>query len=1112
MQRFSWTCLLCVCSLGLLSPREPVRADQPPSQVDLEFFEKKIRPLFAENCYACHGDKKQRAGLRLDTLAGLKKGGDRGPAIVPGEPDKSLLLHAVGYTDMELRMPPKGKLKPEQLADLARWIKLGAPAPTEQARAAAVTFDFAERLKHWAYQPVKRHTPPNVKDRDWPLTPVDAFILEKLEAKGLRPAPPFDRRSLIRRATFDLLGLPPMPGDVEDFVRDERPDAYARLVERLLASPHYGERWGRHWLDLVRYAETLGHEFDYDIHHAWRYRDYIVRALNSDVPYDQLVVEHLAGDLLTDPRRHPAERLNESVVGTASAWFGEGKHGPVDLRQEQAERIDNQIDVLGKAFLAQTIACARCHDHKFDAIPTQDYYALFGYFKSSRYQQAFLDPPERFDTPKRQLEAIEQKIKSTLGPAWVEEAKRMPAYMISAREHLAAEGNKRPTIAELAARQKLDADLLQRWVQALSSEQLRSPDHPMHEWSMLAMRSGPGDQPIAQRAAARRAQLVEIDRQSARRNEGGATRRFEGFDSGTPDTWYASGHAFPSRVTVEDTLLPNLRLAGRGWVHSGFLSRRLEGELRSLTFTIDQPYIHIRTLGHGGRINLVIDGFTIIRDPIYGVLSVDVNHEAPQWRTMRVEMWLNHRAHLELLDTTTPHPSIGLGPEAVAGKPGDGYLAVDEIWFSSVPQPPTLPPVQLSTRVLREPESLSIETLANRYADEVSVLARHWAQPKSGSLGESAGLSALVNWLLAEGLLDIKPATALVAAYEAAEQAIPAAARAPALADGTGEDEQVYLRGNYRTPGERAPRRLLTAVAGAKQPAPPTGSGRLELARRLANADNPLFARVIVNRLWHHHFGKGLVRTTDDFGHMGEPPTHPELLDYLATELVRQGYSLKALHRLILLSRVYQLGSEADPRAITVDADNRLWHHRPPRRLEAEAIRDTLLAVAGALNTRMEGPSIPPHLTPFMEGRGRPGAAGPLDGYGRRSIYLNLRRNFINPMFLAFDYPTPFTTIGRRSVSNVPAQALTLMNDPFVLEQARAWARQALGRAESTEQRLTWLYLRAFARPPDAAELSAALEFLSAQAGAQPTPATHLAAWTDLCHVLFNAKEFVFVR
>jgi hypothetical protein len=407
----------------------------------------------AENCYQCHGPERQRSKLMLSSLAAILKGGQRGKALVPGKPDESLLIRAVGYGDAMLRMPPRGKLKDGQIADLVTWIKMGAPGPVKANQPPAAPssggeFNFDERRKYWAYQPVIARQLPSVSDPAWCGRPVDRFILARLDTARLTPSSPAERRTLIRRVAFDLTGLPPASNEVEAFLADGSPDAYERLVDRLLASPRYGERWGRHWLDVVRYCETLGFEFDYDLYHAWRYRDYVVRAFNADLPYDQFVVEHIAGDLLAEPRRNPHDGSNESILATGFFWMTEGKQTPVDIRQEQTDWIDNQIDVLGKALLAQTIACARCHDHKFDAISTRDYYALSGYLKSSRFQQAFIDPPERIAAQVEELAALKAKIRgravAELPDAWLLQLAQASRYLLAAHRARAGDPKLEP--------------------------------------------------------------------------------------------------------------------------------------------------------------------------------------------------------------------------------------------------------------------------------------------------------------------------------------------------------------------------------------------------------------------------------------------------------------------------------------------------------------------------------------------------------------------------------------------------------------------------------------------------------------------------------------------
>jgi cytochrome c553 len=1049
--------LLHLLPLGNVCPAAQA-ADATPEGI--EFFEKKVRPVLVAHCYPCHSAdaKKLRGHLLLDNRAGLLKGGESGPVVVPGQPEDSRLIKAVGYQDDVLRMPPRGKLADEHIADLTAWVKMGAPWPdTAGSRtvSAKAAFDLQERRKHWCFQPVQNHAPPAVKRADWLRSPIDSFVLAQLESKGLAPALPADKRTLLRRVTYDLIGLPPAPAEIDAFLADDSPDAFEKVVDRLLASPQYGERWGRHWLDLVRFAETAGHEFDMEMPEAYQYRDYVIRALNADVPYDRFVIEHVAGDLLAEPRRHPTERFNESILGTGFWFLGESKHSPVDVRADEADRMDNQIDVFSKAFLGLTLSCARCHDHKFDAISTKDYYALLGYLLSSRQDRAFLDD----------LGPVQEKVRQL--------------------QEIRAERRKLPPVLE---------------------KHLSDQIEPQVSWSIHQMRYLRKDKKKLEKFEEGKQILVQ--EMNATLAEAAEKLRnaivFADFSKGSWKEWFVSGTAFgqgPSQAgdgTMTGPLLPS------GWAHSGALSPKLEGVLRSPTFLISKKYVHLHLGGKKARVNLVLAGLQQIRDPIYGGLTFKLSDSwngELGWRTQDVSMWIGQRAYIEIIDD------------------GDAVVAVDQVLFSDDPPPPPLPSRTL-LRILENPKTRSWEDLEHGLRQVFQESLKQWI---GGTLAAQPDANDRVDLLndLYEGARSLSEEQASdpavkaynqeIAKYQEIEATIKPSRRGLTMADGSAVNEYVFIRGNHKNLGEEVPRRFLEAIAGPSQPAPARGSGRLELAQRLVDSSNPLLPRVLVNRLWKHHFGEGLVRSVDNFGVLGEEPSHLELLDYLARELVRRGWSIKSMHRLLVLSSTYQMASRAEAAADEADPRNRLLHRMPIRRLEAECIRDAVLAASGRLDRRMFGPGVLPHLTPFMAGRGKPTHTGPLDGAGRRSVYLNVRRNFLTPLFLAFDYPIPFTTIGRRSVSNVPAQALALMNNPFVVQQAELWAKRALAEPGLTpRQRVTNLYVTAFGRPPTDAELAEALAFLEEQ-GKQYGRAEDVRAWSDLCHVLYNVKEFIFI-
>lgn len=1109
-----WKCLtfagvlMLGCSWGIhiaSAAESPVATAQ-----EVEFFEKEVRPLLATHCYQCHSvDKKQKGGLVVDSLEGLLTGGDTGPSVIAGNSSESRLIQAIRYEDTDLKMPPKGKLKEEEIAVLAKWVDTGAkwpanPTPGAPKGPAKGEFNLAERARHWSFQPLADVQPPTVKQADWPTTDSDRFILAALEAKGLHPAPQTDKRSWLRRVNFDLIGLPPSPAEIDAFLADETPQAYEKVVDRLLDSPHYGERWGRHWLDLVRYAETYGHEFDYEIPNSWRYRDYVIRALNADLPYNKFVIEHIAGDLLPEPRRHPTEKFNESVIGTGFYWLGEAKHSPVDIRAEEAARVDNQIDVLCKTFMGMTVSCARCHDHKFDPIPTKDYYALFGFLQSSRMQQAFIDDPEpwarRLENLRAQESDLSQVARQALHTVRTEQIAHVWPKLSSAKEiNVADDAVLKSTAAQLG----VAPELLGRYLTEIKAA-AQDVSHPLHTWATLA--SVAAEQfPTARADLARR--LTDLTAKSKQPN----ADSYDLVDFHRPDygDWFVSGHAFGDRpVGTADLLrmqalqraLPSGLQAGVA--SSGILSPRLRGVLRSPTFTLDRSRIWIRAAGKDVRVRLVMDEFHLIQNPIYGGLAISPpSPDKFTWMEMDVGMWPGHRCYLEFIDDS------------------DGTIAIDRIVMTNGGPPPDAPS---STAVeLAGDENLksSVE-LQSRLQQLLQQAAAFGERDQESS---KPSVAELATWLYRDGVFGSVPAavaqqpaetqakfTQQATAFAKFEAEIPVPARAIAMTDGTPENERVFIRGNHKTQGEEVPRRLLE-VLGANQPVITQGSGRLELAERIVDPKNPLTARVIVNRIWLHHFGEGIVRSPDDFGLMGQLPSHPELLDFLAREFMQDGWSMKRMHRRLLLSSTYRMASQGDAAADEADPQNRLWHKMPVLRIEAEIIRDSILTMSGRLNHKQFGPGVLPYLTAYMNGRGRP-TSGPLDGDGRRSIYINVRRNFLTPMLQAFDYPIPFTTIGRRTVSNVPAQALCLMNNQFVTQQAEMWGKQLVGQVQQTPTaRVQGMYIAALSRPPSEQELADGLEFIASQTPLYPADQQYR-AWADYAHILFNVKEFIFLK
>ena len=1058
-----------------------------PNPEGLELFEKQIRPILHQRCVGCHGarSRKPGGGLVLDVPSAILRGGDRGAPVRPGKPDESILIQALRYEVKGLLMPPTGKLPEEQLQHFVRWVELGAPVPsggagTLPAAAGGGTVAAGKsdpRRRHWSFLPLRPTPIPAVRDSRWASGPVDRYVLSALENKGLRPAPRADRRTWIRRVTFDLVGLPPTPAEVQAYVEDRAPGAEARVVDRLLSSPHFGERWGRHWLDLVRYAETDGHEFDFDKTGAHHYRDYVIRALNADVPYDQFVTEHIAGDLLPKPRTHPEQGFNESVLGTGFWWLGEGKHSPVDLREEQSDQIANQLDVFSKTFLGLALGCARCHDHKFDPLPAKDYYALFGYLKSSRFALVDVHSPAAKAEKAAKLSEIAARVDAAEQSRLREALKPWSAHLDQLLGTAAVNVSAAP------------APLARAWSELRTGNPRKDGYGPFPH---LAPRL---------RSLGDSARLATLRKEMGTSEPVGLTP-FAEFDGSDFGGWRTDGEAFGARPTnrLSLHLASPGSLVEPGSAYSAGASDRLTGALRSPSFTINKPFILYRAAGKDCKSNLIIDGFQRIRAPLYGGLTVGFDH-GPQyrWVVQDVSKFIGHRAYIELID------------------PGFGWMSVDRIAFADRAAPDELG--QLVARLAAGADSLA--SLNRAWREYARATEASWENGELDRLVDRRSRVDFLNWALTSPELTLVEPEASCAAPSAAtaadlaerkqlEETIAAPDWAMSLVDGYGEDEPVHVRGSHKTPGIMAPRSFLQLFTPAPAPAPTDSSGRLILAKDLLTRSRGLAARVVVNRVWQHYFGEGLVRTPDDFGLRGEKPSHPELLEYLANRLSSPvpagfGWRLKPLHRLIALSAVYGMSSKADAAGARLDPQNRLLHRMPVRRLEAEAIRDSVLALSGHLDRTMFGPGVMPHLTAFMDGRGRPGSSGPLDGAGRRSVYLAVRRNFLTPMFLAFDFPIPFSTMGKRTVSTVPAQALVMMNNPFILNEAARWAGKIQGAGGDAGRRVEELYQSAFGRPPTASEAKQALTFLQERGG------DTVEAWTDVCHALFNLKEFCFL-
>jgi hypothetical protein len=981
----------------------------PPAE-DLEFFESEVRPLLVTHCSECHsaeaGDPE--GGLSFDSRADFLAA--EGVAVA-GHPDASLLVKVVRY-DGDLQMPPDGKLPADAIRTIEEWVRRGLPWPDDGKQATIAAFDIAARkAEHWCWHPPQAVAPPAVKNVGWCRNDIDRFTLARLEAAGLEPTSEAPREVLVRRASEILTGLPALAEDVVRVTADPDPLAYEKYVDHLLGSSHYGERFARHWLDVARYGETRGHEFDFPIPNAWQYRDWVVRAFNADLPYDQFVREQIAGDLVNSPRL-TAGGANESVIGTGFWLLGEEVHAPVDIRQDEADRIDNRVDTFGKAFLGLALGCARCHDHKFDAISDEDYYAIAGMVMSSSYRQVPFETLEYNRGIAARLAAIDATLHRELLPL-IETVTGVTVLPDAASNDVAATAGETvlANYTKMNAATPIIADAAAwEWVPA-GQPTIVTPNEE-------------GRIPI-------RVELLG----HARSNAVWATTKSTGERDSKP-------------LGDVDRAGRVLRTPKRR-VTEGVLWHRVRGNLQIFT---------------------VVDSHVILQGgPLHGpnLMTVDTKGE---WE------WIKQDLRRDIKDWDAGHV-VHVEYAAISGAAG-----VAE----------TVAVIEQPTRVdSAEPVRVN-ERLASADLDWTTEAAVALLDKAKRSLAERAAI-----------LADAK----LVSAT------------APALLDGNGIDQFVLLKGSAARPGAISRRRFLEAIDGPAQPEwPRHSSGRKELADRVLDPANPLTSRVIVNRVWHHLFGRGLVPTTDNFGKLGEAAADPlaqALLDTLAVRFIAEGWSVKRLVREIVTTSTWRMASAPSARGVGLDPLNLLMHHHPLRRLEGEAVRDKILAVSGRLDRTLGGPSVELFLSDFHEGRGRP-KAGPLDGAGRRSLYTKIRRNFLPSFLLAFDMPVPFQAMGRRNVTNVPAQALTLMNDPFVAEQATLWAKATLAdSAVSSAQRIDLMYRMAFARQPTAEEQSVALAFLAEQAkrhgGDFATDPQYEPAWSDLAHALINTKEFIFV-
>ena len=1098
------------------------------SPEDIEYFEKNIRPVLAENCYVCHGPQLQQKGLRLDSREAVLKGGARGPALVPGEPGLSLLMRVVRHEG--LVMPPAGKLQDGQIAALEKWIAMGAPWPKEAAQPLE-TGDpgFYEQItrEHWSFQPVAKPDVPAVRDAAWSGHPVDRFILASQEEKGLHPSEPAGRRTLARRLSFVLTGLPPTPAEVKEFVADPSPKAYERLAGRLLESPHFGEHWARHWMDVMRFAETFGNDWNYELHGAWHYRDYLIRAFNGDVPYDQLVREHIAGDLLENPRINHQEGINESSIGPAFYRLGEQGHDDCILfREVRTDVVDNQIDTLGKAFQGLTIACARCHDHKLDPIPTKDYYALYGVLSSSRLMTRTLDTPAVRAEPLDKLQALKPRIREDLAARWLAESRHIGERLQDAfttwksrPEPEASEEEKEEEPSKEERDEDDEKKKEKKPPKKLFENEKMGMEDPLFPW--VAVTNGePGPGVTALWAQLKKRYEKDSASRAAFNRE--YFEPFSDFRGGSLEGWYRDGHALAPGASPsgEFAVAPEGHQAVTGLlpagVHTHLLSEKLNAALHSPYVPGDKHFISIQVLG--GKLSAwraTLDNCMLSED--YAVLDSD----SMSWIRIPTKFEKHTYPFYVELVTRSDNPRIPDRPKRLPaatpelmGQPRS-YFGIARAVLHDCEAVPEDELTHMA-RLFEGPAPSTLEELGERYAAAARQALQAWA---GGTASDDD--VRWINWLLSDGLLaNSRDSSARLAALIGEYRAIEAEIAEPRVVYSMGDldngsDYPVFKRGDPKNLGDTVPRGFLELITKSDKGFETRHSGRREIAEAIADPRNPLTARVFVNRLWHYVFGRGIVSTTDNFGRVGDKPTHPELLDYLASRFVEQGWSIKGIIKHLVLSKTFQQSSVTTEASVRADPANRLLSHFPVRRLEAESIRDAILATSGRLDRTLYGPSTQPFREDPQEYRKL--FSGPLDGMGRRGIYTKVTRHEGDRFLELFDFPNPGLTRGRRDTTNVASQALALLNNGFVIDQAEVWAERAMENdAADPEARIRSMFDSAFGRPPEGGELSRlrglAAELASLHGAGRDGIMDSREVWKDVAHAIFNMKEFIYIR
>ena len=1081
---------------------------------DAEFFEGKVRPLLIAKCQECHGDQKAKSGLRLDSRGAILTGGDSGPAAVSGKPDESLLIDVISYRNV-VQMPPKAKLSDTEIATLTEWVRRGLPWPNSQPVAgpgpANAPIEFTEEQKSfWAFQPVRREAVPMMGDPAWARSAIDRFVQSRHLAAGLAAAPEADRRTLLRRLSLDLTGLPPTPDDVEEFLADPSPDALERVVDRLLASPRYGERWGRHWLDVARYADSNGLDENLAYGNAYRYRDYVVKSFREDKPYDRFLVEQIAGDLLELP--DPQESF-DALVATGFLCLGAKMLAEDDPVKMQMDIIDEQVDTMARAVMGLTMGCARCHDHKFDPLTAEDYYGLAGIFKSTRTMDNFSvvarwhERPLATPTQLRDRDALKQladeqkqsieKLKSRATRAILREQRQhAAAYLLAAtREQQLA------TLLQSAKPRGIDSDpaqipgaLLIEAEDFLRGNVQKDRTHYGLDIGVLVnMGQTPNFSEYEISVEKRQTYQLEI------RYAAAASRPVKLFVNGELVKSDAAGK-------VTGTWFPD----SQTWFVECFVQLNPGRNL----IRLEQPQVfpHLdKLLLTPADASVEISAIAGLEKPVRLIPSL-VRQWTAALQNSRTDPKSVLTAWHQFLATKQLQPDSSIAESAVA-------------------------------RLLGATQPASLAELANRYEELFAETQTAWEMlPGDGEKGKT--LTDPVLEAINQLLRDSKGPYAVPEDIETSfsedvvtqlkgerdelarrEASVPLFPEAMAVADTRPENLKIHLRGSHLTLGREVPHLLPRILAGSGSRELSEGSGRLPLARWLTRPDHPLTGRVLVNRVWQWHFGHGLVRSPDNFGRLGDRPSHPELLDWLASEFSREGtgevrspraWSLKSLHRQLLSSATYRQSTDYNESFAQADPQNRLLWRFHRQRMDVEVLRDSLLAVNGRLDETPGGTMLPTANRAYVTSTASVNPA--IYNSNRRAIYLPVIRSALYDVFTAFDFADPSTLAGQRDQTTIAPQALFMMNSGFVLAQCQSLASLLRDRNDSDPaDTVRHLYRLAYSRDPSTLEVQRAIDYLGRMRAAVvesgvTADQVESRAWTSLCRAVLAANEFVYIE